>query len=302
MREIIFSTESTSDIPENVIQEYGFRVLAYHIKMNDGDYADSYVFPIAQIYNHCARTRKPPRTSAPNEKNFTDHFQEIREDSPDSVIFHFSCSAALSSAYQVAQDVSKNFEDIYVINTRTMTVGCLVYMLAAYDFVQEKQGENTDYAELAKEIRLLSPQIACAFIPGNVEFLILSELVQNKDELGGGKSMVETDAVGHLVAGTKIHGSKRKTAPLFFKEFLFEHNLRRDTIYFVYTAGTSKNILDTMQRLANDNGFEHYVAIQACGVSTCMAGPAAIGLAGFVEDESASTEDEPASIEEDRPE
>ncbi len=302
MREIIFSTESTSDVPESIIQEYGFRVLACHIKMNDGDYADSYVFPIAQIYNHCARTRKPPRTSAPNEKNFTDHFQEIREDSPDSVIFHFSCSAALSSAYQTAQDVSKNFEDIYVINTRTMTVGCLVYMIAAYDLVRKRQAEDTDYAELAKELRLLSPQIACGFIPGNVEFLVLSELVQNKEELGGGKSMVEADAVGHLVAGTKIHGSKRKTAPLFFKEFLFEYNLRRDAVYYVYTAGVSSSITDTMERLAKENGFENFVAIQACGVSTCMVGPAAIGLAGVIEDAPAATEDEPAAIEEDSPE
>ncbi len=299
MREIIFSTESTSDIPEEIIQQYGFRVIPFHIKMNDGDYADSYVFPIAQIYNHCARTRKPPRTAAPNEKEYTNYFQEIRDDSPDGVILHFSVSSALSGAYQTAQDASKKFDDLYVINTRTITVGCLVYMIAAYDLVQKKQaqGEITDYSELANEIRHLSPQIACAFTPGNVEFLILSELVTNKDELGGARPMVEPDAIGHLVSGTKIRGSKRKIAPLFFQEFLYEYNLRRDALYFVYTAGCSSSITDGIQRLAEKEGFENFVSIQACGVSTCKSGPAAFGLAGFIEDEPADTEEEPAAIE-----
>lgn len=55
MREIIISTESGSDLPQELIDRYGFYVVPMHVIIDDVDYADGTI-PVDMVFDHFEKT------------------------------------------------------------------------------------------------------------------------------------------------------------------------------------------------------------------------------------------------------
>ena len=71
------------------------------------------------------RPKKIPTTSAVNVGEYIDFFTQIREEHPDCVIMHLAYSSLASSTYQNAEIAIREFEDIYLIDTRNVSGGVL---------------------------------------------------------------------------------------------------------------------------------------------------------------------------------
>ena len=86
MREIIISTESGSDLPENLVKKYDIKVIPMHIVMDGTSYADGTI-SVDKIYEYYNETKKIPTTSAVNVGEYIDFFTQIREEHPDCVYY-----------------------------------------------------------------------------------------------------------------------------------------------------------------------------------------------------------------------
>ena len=85
MREIIISTESGSDLPENLVKKYDIKVIPMHIVMDGTSYADGTI-SVDKIYEYHNETKKIPTTSAVNVGEYIDFFTQIRKEHPDCVL------------------------------------------------------------------------------------------------------------------------------------------------------------------------------------------------------------------------
>ena len=56
MREIIISTESGSDLPENLVKKYDIKVIPMHIVMDGTSYADGTI-SVDKIYEYSNETK-----------------------------------------------------------------------------------------------------------------------------------------------------------------------------------------------------------------------------------------------------
>lgn len=65
MREILISTESGSDLPEELIRQYQVHVIPMHVIM-DGESFDDGHFPIDRVFDYFEETGRIPTTSAVN--------------------------------------------------------------------------------------------------------------------------------------------------------------------------------------------------------------------------------------------
>ena len=81
MREIIISTESGSDLPENLVKKYDIKVIPMHIVMDGTSYADGTI-SVDKIYEYHNETKKIPTTSAVNVGEYIDFFTQIRKEHP----------------------------------------------------------------------------------------------------------------------------------------------------------------------------------------------------------------------------
>ncbi len=288
MREIIFSTETGSDVPQAMADQFHIRIIPTHIIMDGVDYLDGPDFPVEEAYAYYERTKKAPTTSCVNVDEYIDFFRKIREEQPDCVIMHFAYSSAASATCQNAQAASEKFRDVYVIDTKNVTAGCTVYIRTACDLIQKKAGLTIDYPALAEEIRGIAPRISCAFIPGNLEFLRAGGSVSDAAYLGATilqlKPLIEIDAGGALVASKRYQGSMEKVAGRFVREFVANHELDRETLHLIYTLGISDEALHVVDEATRELGFKECVHTQICGALTCHSGPGSIGLAGIAEE------------------
>ncbi len=285
MREIILSTETGSDVPPDIAEKYRIQIVPMHVIMDGVDYPDGSGFPIEKIYQYYERTRKIPTTSCVNVDEYLAFFRKIREDHPDCVIMHFAYSSNASATWQAAEAAKSQMQDVYVIDTKNATGGCTAYLIAGYNLIEQKKGLTTDYAALADELSALAPRVFCAFIPGNLEFLKAGGRVSNAAYLGATilqlKPLIEIDETGTLIASKRYRGPMSKVAEHFVREFVARHDLDRETLYNIYTLGTTDDVLRGIAAIARELGFAKCIQFPVGGVITCHSGPGSIGLAGI---------------------
>ncbi len=285
MREIILSTETGSDMPQDIVEKYQVKVVPMHVIIDGVDHLDGNCFPVETIYDYHERTKKIPTTSAVNVDEYIKFFQDIRREHPGCVIFHFAYSSKASSTYQNALAAIQKFEDIHLIDTATATAGCVAYIIEGHKLIRQRHNPATDYHALADEVRAIAPRISCSFIPGNLEYLKAGGRVSNAAYLGATilqlKPLIEINAEGYLVATKKYRGPIEKIAERYVREFINNHDLNRETIYLIHTLGTSMDVLSKMEGAALNLGYKDCVTLRCGGAISCHSGPGSIGLAGI---------------------
>ena len=284
MREILISTETGSDMPKNLAEKYQINIIPMHVVMDGVDYPDGSI-PVEQIYDYHKKTKKIPTTSATNVGEYTEFFKKLQQNHPGCVIMHFAYSSVASCTYQNAKIAMEDFDDIYLIDTASVTGGCTAHILKAWEVIQAKKDTVTDYQALAQELQELAYKVSCSFIPGNLDYLKAGGRVSNAAYLGATllkiKPLIEIDRDGHLLADKKYRGSMMKFVDQYIKEFVTSHNLNRERIFLMYSKGTDQAILDRMKEVALELGYKECIYIQTGCVISCHSGPGAIGLAGM---------------------
>lgn len=128
-----------------------------------------------------------------------------------------------SSTYQNAEIAIREFEDIYLIDTRNVSGGCTAHLAKTYEIVQAKKDTVTDYKALADEIESWNKKVFCSFIPGNLDYLKAGGRVSKAAYLGATllrlKPLIEI-VDGQLLASKKYRGSIEKFVIPIWKNIL----------------------------------------------------------------------------------
>lgn len=284
MREILISTESGSDLPASLVQKYQVHVIPMHIIMN-GESLDDGCFPIERVFDYFEETGRIPTTSAVNEGEYIDFFHKLQDEHPGCVIYHFAYSAAASSTYDHARLAleEEGFQDVYLIDTKSVSGGCTAYIAEAYKMIQGCKDTVTDYAALAEKLQALSDHIECQFIPATLTYLRAGGRVSNASYIAANilnlKPLIEINSEGKLIATKKYRGSMRRIVDKFYRDFLSRYDCEKDTLYLMYGKGLAQEVLDRMKEIALENGFQNTEYVMTGGTISCHGGKGAMGIA-----------------------
>lgn len=283
MRNIIFTTESGSDVPKPICEKYGIRVLPMHVTMGNRTFDDGSV-PISELYDYFDKTKDTPKSSADNVEDYIEFFNGIRKEDPDCVIYNFALSSGISGNYQHSVIACENFKDIYPIDTKRFGAGCIAYLVEASRLLASKGGAEaiTDYKALADEFQGIYARIECSFVPDSLEFLKAGGRVTNAAYIASSafkiKPLIIPDAEGHLLAAGRYRGRMINICSKYIQDMCSRYDVKKETLYIMYCEGVDKAVLDKMEQTAYDLGFQS-VSYDVCGaVITCHGGKAAIGL------------------------
>ena len=119
---IRISSDSTCDLGPALIEQYDIRLMPLYIRLGDRDYKDAVDITREDIFEYVKKTKSIPKTSAANVDDYVAFFQKAKDEGCDGIV-HFTISADMSSCYQNACLAAQQFENVYVVDSRTLSSG-----------------------------------------------------------------------------------------------------------------------------------------------------------------------------------
>ena len=119
---IRISADSTCDLSPELIEQYDVAITPLYIRLGDKDLKDSIEVTRDDIYSYVEKTKSIPKTAAVNVGDYVELFKKAKEEGYDGVV-HFTISSDMSSCYQNACLAAQGFENVYIVDSRTLSSG-----------------------------------------------------------------------------------------------------------------------------------------------------------------------------------
>lgn len=117
-------TDSTCDLPLDLVEELGISVVPLFINIGDQGYLDGVDISRKEFYSKLPSYPKHPTTGTPGLKSFLDLYQELAE-SGATEILSIHISHALSGTVNVAQSAAQEFSNVpvTVVDSGQLSIG-----------------------------------------------------------------------------------------------------------------------------------------------------------------------------------
>lgn len=281
MKKFYIVVESGADLDEEMIKRYDIRVGAMHVALGHTDYLDG-TLSLEELCGFYDKSGKLPQTSAVSPYQYAELFKEIRAENPDSVIIHIGYSKVLSSSFHNAEIASENFDEIYHIDSKNVSMGFGVLVLQAAQLIERRPNISTE--ELLDFIEETAKKTKFWFVPGSLKYLKAGGRVSNAKALFSTifniKPLLEL-VDGKMIATSIYTGSISKVAIKVLKDFYRKNELSIKTMYLGYTVTIEPELKLALEELAREYGAQNIVWFKAGAVITTHAGPGGIGIAGI---------------------
>ncbi len=124
-------TDSTSDLPQHIIDEYGIEVVPAVLVLDGQSYADGKGLSREKYYTRLPGMKQPPTTAAPSTGDFAERFQKLFDAGCDHIL-SIHAAVELTAIVSVARLAAHDFrERITVLDSGSLTLGLGFQVLAA---------------------------------------------------------------------------------------------------------------------------------------------------------------------------
>lgn len=162
---VIIASDSTTDLNAELIEKYNVQIVPLMVNLGGDQYTDGVDINPDMIYAYYEEKQTLPKTAAPNISDFQDFFKKHTADGSEVVFF--TISSEMSSTCNNARLAAEEFEGVYVIDTRNLSTGGGLLVVAAGEMA--KAGKSG--AEIAEACRNMTGRVDASFIIDNLEFL-----------------------------------------------------------------------------------------------------------------------------------
>ncbi|NLK07637.1 MAG: DegV family protein [Firmicutes bacterium] len=209
-------TDSTADLPEDVVKEYGIKVVPLSVNFGDQQYIDGVNLTAKEFYEKLRQEPKIPTTSQPAPGQFADVYRKAVEAGRKVLSIHIS--SKLSGTYQAASLAAEMVgkEHITVVDSVSVSLGLGMQVIAA--------AKNSHTLETARQAALdAKKQLGLLFLVDTLEYMEKNGRIGRAASLLG--SLLQIKPVLTFTDGTvdvteKVRGSRRAYRRLLeiFKE------------------------------------------------------------------------------------
>ena len=160
-------TDSTSDIPAELVEKLGITVVPSYVMFGTESYRDGIELSRQQFYEKLVSTRDIPTTAAPPPAIYQEVYRQLAEETAEMVSIHLASrySGIYSSAAVAAQGVSG--ARIAVIDSDQVTMGYGWLVVAAAEAAQR----GASYDEIVTLVQEMKPRTRVLAALGTLEYL-----------------------------------------------------------------------------------------------------------------------------------
>lgn len=216
---IQITADSTCDLSPALKAQYGIAVCPLSIVREGQAYRDGVEIEPEDIYASVRRTQTLCRTAAPNFSEYLDFFRAQREGA--DAIVHFTISSEMSSSYQNACLAGEEIGDVFVVDSRSLSLGVGLLALEAAELAQT--GHTPE--EICRTMEARREKLDVSFVLDTLQYLAYGGRCPSVIALGanllGLKPTIQVSG-GRMSVGKKYRMSLDRAAIRYIRDRLSE--------------------------------------------------------------------------------
>lgn len=130
-------TDSTSDLPQYLIDEYGLEVIPTILVLDGREYADGNGISRDEFYRRLPGMKSPPTTAAPSIGEFAARYQKLLADGCDHILSIHAAGQLTTIVNTARQAAGTHTGRITVIDSGSLSLGLGFQVLAAAEAAEE---------------------------------------------------------------------------------------------------------------------------------------------------------------------
>lgn len=271
---IAISAESTIDLPQNLLDEYEISIIPFQVLLGNDEYKDGEITP-NDIFEFVKKHKILPKTSAINQVQYQEYFEELLKD--NEAIIHFCLSSKLSSAYSNAVQVAKNMKNVYVVDTKSLSTGIALLAIFARECVRNGDDAQVAYEKALKKV----DKVQASFVVDKLDYLRKGGRCSALAYLGANILGIHPEIVlidGFMKSGKKYKGKMERVVNDYCHDVLESNSQPNlDIAFLTYTTATDE-MRDIAIKYLKDRGFKQIYQTNAGATITSHCGEKTLGI------------------------
>ncbi len=267
--------ESSADLNQDMYKKLGVAVLPFTISIGGKDYKDGIDIDNAKLYAEVDRTGTLPKTSALNEMDYEDFF---RANVNDDGLIHICLSSKISSTYNNAVNASKKFNNVYVVDSESLSSGMGLQVM----YASEMSGKNVPVELAVKKLEERRPHMQISFVVDTLKYLHKGGRCSALALLGANLLSIKPQILlkdGKMAVGKKYRGKIHKVLKEYVIDTLNEFNQPdRDLCLITYSSATPEMLETVHATLDELNAFDNIIETTAGATVATHCGPNTLGI------------------------
>lgn len=267
MNNIVITSDSTTDLSPQLKERYNIKTIPLGVTLGDKTYLDGLEITPDDIYEYHRKTGELPKTTAANLGDCIDFFKTFADEG--KTVIHFSLSAEMSSTYNNSRMAAEEFENIYVIDSRNLSTGGGLLVIAA----AEMAASGMEAEKIVEEINKLIPCVDASFIIDNLDYLYKGGRCSALAMLGANllkiKPCIEVKN-GSMGVGKKYRGKFGDVLKTYVSERIGDGSDIDTARVFITHAGCDEAIVNAVLNQVKDTGLfkEVFLTRAGCTISS----------------------------------
>ena len=274
---IAVSVESTCDLTKELIEKYDISVIPYHVTLGEDTYSDGQV-SINELFEFTNKTGVLPKTNALNEFEYTEYFETLKKEY-DAVV-HICLSSGLSSSCNNAIRASKSLENVYVVDSLSLSTG--IGMLAIY--ARELADLNLDALTVYEKVNARVEKLSASFIVERLDYLCKGGRCSALALLGANVFRIRPRLVlkdGVIKNDKKYRGNMGSVIEKYAQELLLEYDKPDlDKAFITYTTATDE-MIEAAKTVLTNAGFKNIYCTVTGATVASHCGQNTLGIMYF---------------------
>lgn len=274
---IAVSCESTSDLSKELLHDYDVKIIPYHIVLDGEEFEDG-KYTTEEMLQKVEECGVLPKTNAINVYSYTEYFTNLRKEF-DAVI-HVCLSSGLSSSCNNAINASKEVENVYVIDSNSLSTGIGLLCMYARELVNA--GEEAKV--IAEKVQARAEKLQVSFIVERLDFLYKGGRCSSLQRFGANLLKLRPRIVvsdGKMSSDKKYRGKMGGVIAKYCEEVLQEFNSPDlDKVFITYTTATEE-MVESARKACENAGFKNIYETRAGGTIASHCGPNTLGILYF---------------------
>ncbi len=274
---IAVSVESTNDLTQELLTKYDIKVIPYQITLGERTFNDGEI-SVNEMFESVRRTGVLPKTNAINEYGYTEYFKGLKKQY--DAIIHITLSSGLSSSNSNAVRAANNLQNVFVVDSLSLSTGIGLLALYASELVQM----GLPVEKIYEMVNARVTSVQASFVVEKLEFLYKGGRCSALELLGANVLKIRPSLVlkdGLIKSDKKYRGSMGRVIEQYAKDLFSEYNTPDlERVFITYTTATPEMIASAREA-CKEIGFKNIIETYARGTVASHCGENTLGIIYF---------------------
>jgi DegV family protein with EDD domain len=275
MRKIKIVTDSTCDLPFDMLAQRDIMRVPLYITLGEDSYPDDGNLASRELFHFADSTGILPKSSAVNAFEFETIFRRLLDEDYD--VFFMGISSHLSSTMQNAQTAANNIgagERISIVDSLSLSTGVGLQVLEASDMALA----GASLVEITNHARGIRDKVQASFVVDTLNYLYMGGRCSKLVSIVGSRLQIKPKL--ELIGGQIVPTQKFRGSHFVDKYYaqVMERAADVDPKRVFVTHCLSDEAERVKTRLEKDFGFENVMITEASPTISTHCGPGTIGI------------------------